>query len=355
MEWMTRMWYRPGRPGPLPLRPLARLYGALVHARRRAYEQGWLRTHSAGRPVIVVGNLTVGGTGKTPLVLWLAEQLKARGLVVGLVSRGYGRATGGPRRVHAGSRWEDVGDEPLLLHRRTGCAMIVAEDRVTAARRLAAEGADVIVSDDGLQHLRLARDCEIVVIDGARGFGNGRLLPEGPLREPASRVLGADFVVVNEEGDGGCGEAASDVALRPLRARSGPVARMSLDMGAAQPLHGAGPPRPLERFRGSPVHAVAGIGHPARFFRGLAERGLTIIEHPFPDHHPFAPGDLAYPDDLPVLMTEKDAVRCESLATPRLWYVPVEARLEGAEAFLDQLCARISAKRLPLQRASQAT
>ncbi|HYK25415.1 MAG TPA: tetraacyldisaccharide 4'-kinase, partial [Steroidobacteraceae bacterium] len=321
------------------LEPFAWLYGAAMRVRRGAYERGWLAVHSAGRPVIVVGNLTVGGTGKTPLVLWLAARLVARGLTVGIVSRGYGRTTAGPRRVRSDSRWEEVGDEPLLIGRRSGCAVVVAEDRIAAARRLAAEGADVILSDDGLQHLRLARDFEIMVMDGARGFGRGRLLPAGPLREPASRALSVDYIVVNEA-------ASSIVPPAALAGRTGPVARMHLVPGEAHRVDGDGRSRPLASFEGAPVHAVAGIGHPARFFHSLAARGLQLIEHTFADHHPFVRGELDFPDDLPILMTEKDAMRCESFATQRMWYVPVDAELEEGEAvrLLESVLGRIARK-----------
>ena len=329
------------------LEPFAWLYGAAMRARRRAYERGWLAVHFAGRPVVVVGNLTVGGTGKTPLVLWLATRLGARGLTVGIVSRGYGRTTAGPRRVRSDSRWDEVGDEPLLIGRRSGCPVVVAEDRVAAARRLAAEGADVILSDDGLQHLRLARDFEIMVMDGARGFGRGRLLPAGPLREPASRALSVDYIVVNEA-------ASSILPQAAVEGRTGPVARMRLVPGEAHRVDGGGPSRPLASFGGAPVHAVAGIGHPARFFRSLAARGLHLIEHTFADHHPFARAELDFPDDLPILMTEKDAVRCESIATPRMWYVPVDAELDegDAVALLDSVLGRIA--RAAADRASAA-
>jgi len=364
VKGLAALWYpaagessRAARCALALLQPLACLYGAGVRARRLAYERGWLKAHAAGRPVIVVGNLTVGGTGKTPLILWLAERLQARGLTVGIVSRGYGRQTGGARRAQAASRWEEIGDEPLLVHRRTGCAVAVAEDRIIAARRLAAEGVDVILSDDGLQHLRLARDCAIVVIDGARGFGNGRLLPAGPLREPASRALGADGIVVNADGivvddaDGAGASRAADSgrAIAVLKDFAGPLATMHLLLGEAHRLDGGGSPQPLTRFQGRPVHAVAGIGHPERFFRALAARGLELIEHAFPDHHPFARGDLDYPDDLPILMTEKDAVRCASLATPRMWHVPVETRLDeaGGAALLALVARRIDASRVP--------
>jgi tetraacyldisaccharide 4'-kinase len=321
---LTELWYRESA-RPSLLQPLSWLYGVITGARRRLYKQGWLRSESAGKPVVVVGNLTVGGTGKTPLVAWLAEQLANSGLKVGIVSRGYGRSSGVPQVVQGESGWRDVGDEPLLLRRLTGCDTVVARDRLSGARALVTMGADIVIADDGLQHLRLARQCEIVVIDGARGFGNGRLLPAGPLREPASRLRDASIVVIN-----GVPEHAS-LLTGPDRP-SADAFQMSLQGDDAHRLDGLAIPQPLEHFRGRRVHAVAGIGNPGRFFRNLRARGLDVIEHAFADHHPFVAADLTFADDLPVLMTEKDAVRCRSLATPRLWYVPVVARFSEPQA-----------------------
>src|SRR5579885_424562 len=193
---LFKLWYEEP-PGASILQPLSWLYGGAICARRSAYRRGWLRSHSIGRPVIVVGNLTVGGTGKTPLTIWIANQLRKRGFEVGLVSRGYAREKGGLRVVTSDSSWREVGDEPLILHRRTGCMTVVATNRVAAAAMLVARGAQIILADDGLQHLRMRRDGEIVVVDGSRGFGNGRLLPAGPMREGASRARAADALVVN--------------------------------------------------------------------------------------------------------------------------------------------------------------
>ena len=307
------------------LQPLAWLYGSVVSARRKAYQRGWVRSYGVGRPVIVVGNLTVGGTGKTPLTIWLANRLRQHGLEVGLVSRGYGREQGGMRAVTADSPWRQVGDEPLLLHRGTGCMTFVASDRVAAARALAERGAQVILADDGLQHLRMKRDCEILVVDGARGLGNGRVLPAGPLRESPSRVRAADALVLNGGVEGGpIRGIPEDLAAAGLRMR--PVA------AEARQVAGAAQPQPLEAFRGRPVHAVAGIGNPQRFFADLRGRGLEVIEHPFPDHHALSPADLDFGDGLAVLMTEKDAVKCREAAGPRLWYVPVEAAFSEADS-----------------------
>ena len=321
---LLRLWYeQPSRFS--PLQPISWLYGAVTSVRRTAYRQGWLRSQRIAKPVIVIGNLTVGGTGKTPLTIWLAAHLRQRGIEVGLVSRGYGRRDGGLRVVTSSSPWQEVGDEPLILNRRSGCTTIVANDRVAGARELSDRGSQVILSDDGLQHLSMARDCEIIVIDSVRGFGNGRVLPAGPLREHPSRVRAADAVVVNGGADG-----------EPVRGVPPELAtaalRMRLVATEARQVAGAGQAKPLEAFRGRPVHAVAGIGNPQRFFSDLRGHGLDIIEHPFPDHHALSAADLDFGDGLAVLMTEKDAVKCRSVAGPRLWYVPVEAALSEADA-----------------------
>jgi tetraacyldisaccharide 4'-kinase len=334
-ERLTKLWYRDDS-GPSLLQPLAWLYDVVVRLRRGAFEHGLLSTHRVGKPVIVVGNLTVGGTGKTPMVIWLARHLSERGLKVGIVSRGYGsRPQNEPRLVSTGSSWQDVGDEPLLLARRTGCATIVGRDRVAAARALVDRSVDVVIADDGLQHLRLARDYEVVVIDGARGFGNRRMLPAGPLREPVSRAAQADLLVVN-----GVVEHSSLTSVGVPIARA---VQMTLVPGPAVRVDGGEGARPLEAFRGRPLHAVAGIGNPVRFFRDLRARGLEVIEHPFPDHHAFTAGELSFDDDLPVLMTEKDAVKCVRFADPRWWFVPTEAMFAEAQAreLLDSVLRKI--------------
>jgi|SRR5581483_5067003 len=329
---LTKLWYREDA-GPSLLQPLAWIYSGVVRLRRLAYSRGWLASYRVGKPVVIVGNLTVGGTGKTPLVIWLAGELTERGLKVGIVSRGYGaREQTETQLVSGRSSWRDVGDEPVLLARATGCATVVARDRVAAARALVARGVDVILSDDGLQHLRLVRDCELVVIDGSRGFGNARVLPAGPLREPVSRLARVDLVVING--------AAEHASLQGLDTKA---LRMTLLPGDAARLDRPEERRPLEAFRGRPVHAVAGIGNPDRFFRELRGHGLEVLEHPFPDHHAFVPGDVSFADDLPVLMTEKDAVKCVTFANPRLWLVPTAASFGTAHAreLLDHVLRKI--------------
>ncbi len=305
----------------LLLLPLSWLYCAVVQIRRRVYRAGWLRCQHLTVPVIVVGNLTVGGTGKTPLTLRLADHLRKLGWTPGIITRGYGGlATTWPQPVHPDSDPALVGDEAVLLARRSGCVVVAGPDRAAAGVLALHLGrCDILLTDDGLQHLRLARDLEIVLVDGERGFGNGRCLPAGPLREPQSRLTQVDLVLYH----GG---------------RQTP--RMQLMPGAAVNLRQSGLTRPLSAFRGQPVFAVAGIGHPDRFFAQLAAAGLDIIPRPYPDHHRFTPRDVSqWPAD-PVLMTEKDAVKCTALAADNHWYLPVEAELDAT--FLRQFDARLT-------------
>jgi tetraacyldisaccharide 4'-kinase len=329
---LTELWYGKAR-GAALLAPVGWLYGALMTLRRGAYAAGLLRRHTIGCPVVVVGNLTVGGSGKTPLVAWLAGELSGRGYHVGIVSRGYGSQSREPRLVGSTATWQEVGDEPLLLARRTGCSTAVGVDRVATARLLKMQGCDVIVSDDGLQHLRLAADYRIVVVDGARGFGNRRVLPAGPLREPLAGLACADAIIVN-------GAAPDAAQLHGARAGT-PLLEMRLVPAHAVGLV-SGARRPLTEFRATPVHAVAGIGHPGRFFHMLRGIGLQVIEHAFADHHPLGPEEVEFADELPVLMTEKDAVKCTGFANARLWSVPVSAQLvgEGASRLLAPMVER---------------
>lgn len=300
-------FWQPFHPAVFLLWPLSLLYGLVVKARRHAYRAGWLRVSRLTVPVVIIGNITVGGTGKTPLVIWAARHLKSLGHNPGVILRGYGgRSSRWPKDVNANSDPAQVGDEAVLLARHSGCPVVAGPDRVAAARRLTTgHHCDLVLSDDGLQHYALARDAEISVLDQARMLGNGRLLPAGPLRESGSRLREVDLAVVN----GDCGSQDPCFRLVP---------------GEAVNLHD-GSRRPLVEFRHEAVHAVAGIGHPERFFDMLRDRGLSIDDRSFPDHHEFGSEDLEFSDDHPVLMTEKDAVKCRRFAASNHWYVPVTA------------------------------
>jgi tetraacyldisaccharide 4'-kinase len=315
------IWYG-HTPPPITLRVLSKLFGLLVQLRRSAYARGWLRTQHLARPVVVVGNLTVGGNGKTPLVIWLTMRLRETGYVPGIVLRGHGGAAAResePHRVEPDSDPQVVGDEALLLRRRTGEAVAVCRERARAARLLIDAGVNVIVSDDGLQHLSMARNFEIVVVDGQRGFGNGELLPAGPLREPRTRLAQVDVVVIN-------GEANPHRIVAPRDTLS-----MKLRAERLMPLKD-GTPRTLSSLAGQRVHAVAGIGNPQRFFALLRGAGLTVIEHAFPDHHRYRAEELEFPDQLPLLMTEKDAVKCAAFGGENRWFLPVTAVIADADA-----------------------
>jgi tetraacyldisaccharide 4'-kinase len=318
-RWLLRRWYGGVAPGP-GLRALAWLYRGLIALRAALYRRGWLEVHRLPVPVLVVGNLVAGGSGKTPLTIALARGLAERGWRPGIVSRGHGRRSRDPVQVTAGMAPETCGDEPLLIARQTGLPVFVDADRVAAAHRLVAAGCNLVIADDGLQHRRLGRDIEIEVVDGVRRHGNGRLIPAGPLREPPGRAV--DHRVANG-GMPGHGEW-------PMR----------LVLGEALPLDG-GPARPLADFAGQPLHAIAGIGHPARFFDALRAVGLDPIPHPFPDHHAFTAGELAFTPPVPRLMTEKDAVKCAGLGLADAWAVPVRAELPDAlfSALQQQLAA----------------
>jgi tetraacyldisaccharide 4'-kinase len=303
------IWY--GRhPARLALMPLTWLYRGVTALRRMVYESRLLNVYRAPVPVIVVGNITVGGTGKTPLVIWLARKLEEYGFKPGIVARGYrGAARSWPQQVRADSDAVAVGDEALLLARRTGLPVAVGPRRGDdIAALLKHAGVDIIVCDDGLQHYALARDLEIAVLDGVRRYGNGHCLPAGPLREPQARLAAVDLVVTN-------GLAArGEFAMRYL----------------ASHVHRVGHPEQkftLAEFATKQVHAVAAIGNPDSFFALLKRNGFRITQHVFPDHHPFVREDLDFGDDLPVVMTEKDAVKCEHFNDARLWYVPIDVEL----------------------------
>jgi len=319
---LNTIWYGGTEPS-LWLRGLSCVYAALAVLRRSLYRRGILRRTRLPVPVIVIGNISVGGTGKTPLTIALVEALRERGFKPGVISRGFGGSAREPTHVDTHSDSAVVGDEARLIFDATGVPVAVARKRAEAGRLLLQGGGiDVLIADDGLQHYALRRDIEIAVIDGARRFGNGRLLPAGPLREPMARLQSVDFRVCN-----GSAPQAGEVP-------------MTLAGDAVLSLTGA-PQRPLRDFSGQRAHAVAGIGNPSRFFSKLRDAGIDVLEHGFPDHHAFAAADLDFGDALPVLMTEKDAVKCAAFACPHWWSVSVRAQLPME--FFDAVADRIRA------------
>jgi tetraacyldisaccharide 4'-kinase len=307
MHSLDKHWHQK-TPLSLALLPLSGLFCLAAFLRRHCYRAGLLRHRRLRVPVVIVGNITVGGTGKTPLVIWLAKFLRGAGFHPGIISRGYrGRAKHWPQEVQPSSDPDTVGDEPVVLARRCGCPVFVGPDRVRAGNALLEKhDCDVIISDDGLQHYSLERDVEIAVIDGIRRYGNGYCLPAGPLRESMKRLAEVDIRVVN--GEPGPGEMGMHtIALRFHR------------LGTEEA------DRPADYFRGRRLHAVAGIGNPQRFFGKLRESGLDIVEHRFPDHYRYTQQDIEFLDSNDVIMTEKDAVKCERFAGPRHWFLAVEA------------------------------
>lgn len=323
VDRLQRAWYQ-GHPALSLLAPLEVLYRRVVTAKRRKFLAGRSDSYRAPVPVIVVGNITVGGTGKTPLILWLIEHCRRRGLRVGVVSRGYGaRPPTFPWRVQPEHLAAQAGDEPLLIVQRTGVPLMIDPDRSRAVRALLeSEPLDLILSDDGLQHYRLARDLELVLIDAARGLGNRRCLPAGPLREPADRLRSVDAVLFNgAEADSPEGYAFT---LRPSRL-------IELASGDAWP---------LDHFpQGQQLHAVAGIGNPQRFFTTLEALHWRPIPHPFADHARYSLEQLTFSPALPLVMTEKDAVKCRAFALPGWCYLQVQA--EPSAAFVSWFDARL--------------
>lgn len=328
--FLQRVWYqRRSQWFSLLVLPLSWLFAVVAGVRRAAYRRGWAQSFRVARPVIVVGNITVGGTGKTPLTIWLTEQLSARNVRVGIVLRGYGgTSTQWPRDVTDETPAEEVGDEAVLLARRTGALVVAGPDRVAAAKRAIERGAQVIVCDDGLQHYRLARDLEFAVIDEQRGLGNGRLLPAGPLREPAGRLDSVDLKVVTRRSQKINASPFPDAPF-PDAVVAAPV------LGDAVSL-ATGERRSLQSFAGARVHAIAGIGNPQAFFDALSAFGLTVEPHPLPDHARLTDADITFPDGAPVLMTEKDAVKCrpgaDAARIANCWAVRLDIAISEADA-----------------------
>ncbi len=320
---LVQAWYR-GHWALTLLAPLSGLYRFISALRRMAYQRQWFAVAKFPVPVIVVGNITVGGTGKTPLTLALVKYLQAQGLRPAVISRGYGGHTRYPALVTAHSLASEVGDEPLLMFQQAQVPVVVAPKRAQAvAWLLEQQLCDVVLCDDGLQHYALARDIEIVVIDAERGLGNEKLLPQGPLRELKSRLQTVDFMVMN--GKGYHYPNAYTMTLEPAR---------WLPVG--QPC-GDAPSAPQT------IHAVAGIGNPERFFNALEQQGFQVVRHPFPDHHAYQASDLAFVDDFAIVMTAKDAVKCQAFALTKVWQVPVIATL--APEFYVQFDQRLTAVR----------
>ena len=323
-QWQRRLGWH------LLLLPLSVLFVALVTARRALYRIGVLRSERLPVPVIVIGNITVGGAGKTPLVLWLSESLRLAGYHPGIVSRGHGGRAIVPTRVESNGDAKELGDEPVLLAQRSGAPVWIGRDRVAVARALlsAHPECDVLVSDDGLQQYRLQRDIEIAVVDGDRQFGNGWTLPAGPLREPASRLRSVDVVIVNTL-------ARSALAVWPEahRLRVDPMT-MRLTGRVFYRLHSPDLRATAADLQGKRLHAIAGIGHPERFFSHLRALGLTFEQHPFPDHYAYKAEDLQFEPGNVILMTEKDAVKCSHFPIAEGWVLPVAAQPEPAFAAL---------------------
>jgi len=299
------------------------VFRVVVWLRRLAYRLRILSSHRASVPVIVVGNIVAGGSGKTPLVLWIAEFLKRNGWTPAIVSRGYGVKIDVPRAATILSEASEVGDEPALLARRSGCPVWVGPDRVRVIEALQAGSpeVDIVILDDGLQHYRLRRDIELAVVD-ARGVGNGFMLPAGPLREPPSRLRSVDAVIAHgADATGGY--------------------RMSLEGTLLRRLSDSSDRRELAAFKGQKMHAVAGIGDPRRFFLLLGRAGIQVIPHAFPDHHPLKPEDLAFGDGRAVVMTEKDAVKLRGVPAGDWWVLPVHVNIDPA--FGEWLLGRLAA------------
>lgn len=322
-------WYA-GHPALALLRPLEALYRRVVTRKRARFLSGESASYRAPVPVIVVGNITVGGTGKTPMILWLIEHCRQQGLKVGVVSRGYGaKPPQLPWRVQADQAAGQAGDEPLLIVQRTGVPLMIDPDRSRAVQALlASEPLDLILCDDGMQHYRLARDLELVLIDAARGLGNGRCLPAGPLREPAERLREADAVLFN----GASADRADGFGFRLQ-----PSSLVNLRTGER---------RALDHFpAGQRLHAVAGIGNPQRFFNTLLGLNWQPVPHAFADHAQFSAQSLAFSPPLPLVMTEKDAVKCRAFAADDWWYLAVETQPTPAfSAWFDNQLQRLLRK-----------
>lgn len=313
--------------------PLVAIFILLANVRRY-----WIERYTQKRlvtPVIVVGNISVGGTGKTPLLIALVKWLQQQGFNPGVISRGYGgKASHYPYLLNAQSSAAEAGDEPVTIFQQTGCAVCVGPDRIAAARVLEDENCDILVSDDGLQHYRLGRDIEIAVVDGQRGLGNGWRLPVGPLREPKSRLKTVDWVVVNSPADDFSLPGLDDLFYVPMQIS----AQDFINLQSNEKISAI-------EFNSTQVNAVAGIGNPQRFLNTLTELGIAAELYAFPDHHAYTAKDFQFANQLPVVMTEKDAVKCREFAQPNWFYVPITANLpdsfwQALQQKLERICTQ---------------
>jgi len=321
MQSLEQAWY--GKAGWLLLLWPRSVLFRLLASVRRAVQSSAAKKNPSPLPVIIVGNISIGGTGKTPFIIALGNALKKAGLKPGVISRGYlGKAPHYPFKVESDSPVEQTGDEPLLIARALNCPVVIDPDRRRALQAICAEqGCDVVLSDDGLQHYTLPRDLEIVIVDGERLFGNGLCLPAGPLREPVSRLGSASHIVVNGEPNDKPLPAELTGALHMALQ---PTFLVNMVSGEKKPFRGA----PFNI--GTTVHAVTGLGNPSRFFNLLSTLPYEVKRHDFPDHHPFTAGDieaLGIDERQPIVMTEKDAVKCEEFARPNFWYLAVQVKL----------------------------
>lgn len=326
MRKIQESWYHPK---PIRyLKPFSYLFKSAVKLRRHCYQRGIFKQHAFDTPIIVVGNITVGGTGKTPLICYLAEKLKEQGFKPGIVSRGYGgKAKQYPMPVMKATSTDLAGDEAVLIAQKTNCPMVVAPKRVQAVQYLLdSTDCNVILSDDGLQHYAIERKIEIAVIDGERGVGNGYCLPAGPLREPVNRLKEVDYIIQN----GG--------------QKNQEFLQMQLHYGALYNLTDNNKQLPLDELKEQTVHAVAGIGHPERFFKVLEKQCAKVIRHKFQDHHKFKSKDLANFDDQLIIMTEKDAVKCRDFAKDTMWVLPISVQMDNH--FIESLHHTVSRKNI---------
>lgn len=316
-QWLTfTLWH-------ILLLPVSWVFFIIITIRKLLYKAGFLRSFRLDVPVIVVGNINVGGAGKTPLVIWLAEQLKLLGYQPGIVSRGYGSNLLGVASVTADSQPANVGDEPVLIATNTACPVFVGARRVEAGLALlkAHPECNVIISDDGLQHYALQRDIELVVFDGMKGYGNGALLPAGPLREPVSRLNTVDFLVRNGQ--------STDATRQLVNQLTAPLPiEMCLKVGSFYNLNNRQLKTDAASIADKTITAIAGIGNPERFFRQLSAMGLHFNSQAYNDHYQYSAKDFESIETDIVLMTEKDAVKCRSFARPNFWVLPVVADID---------------------------